>query len=118
MGQLALCHPENRHKALGLCVLCYNRRFNGNRRRIRFEAQLQRYGLTLEQYQSLLNQGCALCHESFNETPHMDHDKKTGEFRGLLCTGHNLGIGLLGDTLDGVSRAVEYLSRKETQCQN
>src|SRR5271155_4011570 len=32
----------------------------------------------------------------------LDHDHKTGKFRGWLCSECNLGIGKLGDSLDGL----------------
>jgi hypothetical protein len=35
--------------------------------------------------------------------------------RGLLCSNCNRGLGLLGDDLEGVLRAVEYLRRYEVR---
>ena len=43
----------------------------------------------------------------------LDHDHVTGAFRGWLCGKCNVAIGMLGDTLDGVLRAVQYLQSKE-----
>jgi hypothetical protein len=40
---------------------------------------------------------------------HLDHDHETGDFRGWLCTKCNTGIGLLGDSVKGLERAVNYL---------
>lgn len=40
---------------------------------------------------------------------HLDHCHSTGRFRGWLCHSCNAGIGLLGDTLRSVLRAVLYL---------
>lgn len=40
----------------------------------------------------------------------LDHDHTTGRPRGLLCWGHNVGIGKLGDGSD-VRAALEYLNR-------
>lgn len=39
----------------------------------------------------------------------VDHDHKTGNFRGWICKRCNLGIGRLGDDLNGVINAVNYL---------
>jgi Recombination endonuclease VII len=40
---------------------------------------------------------------------HEDHDHVTGLFRGWLCYPCNTALGKLGDTVEGVMRAVEYL---------
>jgi hypothetical protein len=41
----------------------------------------------------------------------LDHDHRTGQFRGWLCNTCNIAIGKLGDGLAGVVRAVAYLRR-------
>jgi hypothetical protein len=41
----------------------------------------------------------------------MDHCHKTEEHRGWLCQSCNIGIGRLGDCIEGVKKAVEYLLR-------
>ena len=41
----------------------------------------------------------------------MDHDHQTGKFRGWLCKNCNYGIGLFGDTIDGVRGILEYLEQ-------
>ena len=41
----------------------------------------------------------------------LDHCHETGKFRGWLCHKCNTGIGMLGDSLGAVSKAVEYLKR-------
>jgi hypothetical protein len=40
---------------------------------------------------------------------HLDHDHKTGKFRGYLCIPCNMGIGQLGDDIAGLERALSYL---------
>lgn len=42
---------------------------------------------------------------------HVDHCHVTGTFRGWLCGKCNRGIGLLGDSLEIVIKAAEYLRR-------
>ena len=42
---------------------------------------------------------------------HLDHDHGTGAFRGWLCNRCNAGIGMLGDNIEGLQRAVAYLER-------
>lgn len=45
------------------------------------------------------------------EKPVLDHCHDTETFRGWLCSPCNLGIGVLGDTLDAVQKAVSYLEK-------
>ena len=40
-----------------------------------------------------------------------DHDHKTNKFRGWICKSCNNALGLLGDNISGVFKAVRYLSR-------
>lgn len=65
----------------------------------------------LNKLQDMQENCCAICRKSFDETKRfIDHDHDTGEVRGLLCSGCNSGIGLLGDDLKSVMKAVNYLS--------
>jgi len=41
----------------------------------------------------------------------LDHCHATGKFRGWLCTKCNTGIGSLGDSIDGLKKALNYLGR-------
>lgn len=45
---------------------------------------------------------------------HLDHDHKTGAFRGWLCHHCNVGIGLLGDDEAGLRMAMEYIGRSKS----
>lgn len=45
----------------------------------------------------------------------IDHDHKTNMVRGYLCVTHNSAIGMLGDDIDGLMKAVEYLRRPQTE---
>lgn len=40
-----------------------------------------------------------------------DHCHKTKKFRGWLCSKCNTGIGILGDDVEGLERALTYLKR-------
>jgi hypothetical protein len=44
---------------------------------------------------------------------HLDHDHGRDVFRGWLCMRCNVGIGMLGDSAEGVRRALCYLERFE-----
>jgi hypothetical protein len=52
---------------------------------------------------------CELCGRV--EALHLDHDHITHEFRGWLCRSCNTSLGGLGDTVDGLRRAIAYLER-------
>lgn len=85
---------------------------------------LKKFGLTKDDFDKLLDQqggGCACCGRKMNAVKGrrfaVDHDHKTGKVRGLLCHNCNLGIGQLGDDLDGVLRAVDYLRRSQSSDQ-
>lgn len=39
----------------------------------------------------------------------VDHDHNSGQVRGLLCTSCNKGLGLLGDTIESLEAALNYL---------
>ncbi len=84
----------------------------------KYSAIKQKYGLTKEGYAALLEQQdsrCAICDTAFAELSarqvNVDHCHKTGAIRGLLCTGCNTGLGLLGDSAEGLRKALDYLEK-------
>lgn len=55
---------------------------------------------------------CACCGSSTPpEKVHMDHCHETHVFRGWLCNPCNTGIGSLGDNIEGLERAIDYLKK-------
>lgn len=80
--------------------------------RYRWLRRKVRYGITEKDYQRMLEQQrglCALCAK--NAPTDIDHDHISGRTRGLLCRPCNLGLGMFGDTIDGLLRAIDYLRR-------
>jgi hypothetical protein len=75
----------------------------------------RKYRTSNEEMSRLLrfqNYACGICKKEIGRKPntvYKDHDHETMEIRGLLCTSCNLALGKLGDTLEGVQRAVDYL---------
>lgn len=53
---------------------------------------------------------CPICEKTY-DVYHLDHDWKTDEFRGWLCTGCNTGLGRFNDNVDLLKKAAEYLMR-------
>lgn len=75
-----------------------------------------RYGITLEQYNSMLlkqNYRCLICDRLSSESTKkrlvVDHCHITGKIRGLICDRCNVGIGSLGDNIEILINAVDYL---------
>lgn len=68
---------------------------------------------TQEDYDKLLatqNGVCAICIKPpKTRALAVDHDHNTGVVRGLLCGKCNTGLGLLGDTVDSLTIATQYL---------
>jgi hypothetical protein len=56
---------------------------------------------------------CECCGRRLGEGKqiHLDHCHVTGVFRGWLCNSCNLGLGMLGDSIAGVEKALTYLTR-------
>ena len=74
------------------------------------KGRLAKFGLTVEQADELLRGGCEICKST--KHLHLDHDHKTGKFRGILCSKHNNGLGFLGDDIEGLEAALKYLKSK------
>jgi Recombination endonuclease VII len=54
---------------------------------------------------------CECCFRPATTTLHLDHCHITNIFRGWLCASCNLGIGSLGDNIDGIKNALSYLEK-------
>lgn len=76
----------------------------------------KKYGISPQEYAQLLDKQqseCAICRTTkvnnksgrFN----IDHDHVTGKVRGLLCSECNTGLGKLGDSIESLEKALEYL---------
>jgi hypothetical protein len=77
----------------------------------------RQYGITLEQYDEMLeeqNYRCAICNnedEVEGRRLAIDHCHTTGVVRGLLCGKCNRGIGLFYDSRELLERAINYLNK-------
>ena len=70
--------------------------------------RLRKYKLTDDRLDDLLAGGCNIC-GSFTRQLHIDHDHGTGKVRGALCGRCNIGLGIFGDTAEGLEIALAYL---------
>jgi hypothetical protein len=79
-----------------------------------------KHGITLEQYNNkfILQEGkCDICKKHASACRRalaVDHNHKTGQIRSLLCDECNRGIGLLGDDVNRLKSAYEYLLRHDS----
>lgn len=60
-------------------------------------------------------QACECCGKVSDSPLVLDHDHETGKFRGWICIKCNLGLGRLGDTIESLMRAVEYLKKSASR---
>lgn len=106
-------NPERYKASAKVTAANYVANFRGGRRAMGLKYT---YGITLSEWEALFDvQGrrCAICK---SEKPHRkkaiwhtDHDHATGKVRGILCSHCNLGLGLFGEEISGLQRAIDYL---------
>ena len=82
--------------------------------------QIRRHGFTNKDYEAILIQQqckCKICGSILNSSRYtklaIDHDHKTGKFRGLLCTNCNTGLGLFKYSKERLLSAITYLTNCE-----
>ena len=101
------------------CDDCLRRAFNERARRKWREGYLRRtYGISLEDYEQMLDAQdarCAICSTTEPGGRHdgfvVDHDHSTGAVRSLLCSNCNAAIGLLCEDPAVLRSAIDYLRR-------
>lgn len=77
-----------------------------------------RYGISPEQYLYLfkVQEGkCKICgyEPKDGEFLHIDHDKRTGEVRGLLCGKCNRGLGMFDEDTKHLVKAIKYIKENK-----
>ena len=89
-------------------------RLNKNHRRS--QQLTKKYGITLEDYEVMLesqNHTCKICATGEPRgvgTWKVDHCHTTGKVRGLLCNNCNLGLGNFKDNTVVLAAAIKYLN--------
>ncbi len=91
-----------------------NAAYAADPQRFLLRQKCNRVGITIEQYEAMLvaqKNECAICREPFEDTfkTHLDHDHETGEVRGVLCYGCNLGLGHMKDDSKRLRAAADYI---------
>lgn len=92
------------------CVKVYNAAIPKENIRIKNKkANLKKkYGLTLDDFNELIKDGCRICSSHYDLV--VDHDHDTGEVRGALCRHCNSGLGMFKDNPELLTKAAEYLT--------
>ena len=98
------------------CVRLKNLTWSRNNAEAKKEAQdkwrcKNKYNISYEEYKEIMDSAveCEVCGSTSKLV--YDHDHETHLFRGILCSDCNRSIGQLGDTLESLERATEYLRK-------
>ena len=106
------------------CVRERQRRFRNSQPDYNHTRNLQRrYGLSVDEYQTLLtnqNFSCPICEVEISDTIEykgkrpvaVDHNHETGDVRGILCSMCNLMLGHARENTSILYRAIVYLSER------
>lgn len=122
--------PKNKSGLEAVCKMCTRIRVNiwkaKNKDKVKrhnyYYGRWWKYGLTEEQYIDMLNareNKCAICgQEETSKNKNgaikrlsIDHDHRTDEIRGLLCSRCNLILGHAKDDVQILQSAIDYLLR-------
>lgn len=96
-------------------------RYQQNKETFKLYRIKNKFGLTGSEYAHLLsiqNHCCGICgkHESTLTKPiNVDHCHNTNTVRGLLCWDCNVGLGKLGDNIEGLMKAIKYLENNDNK---
>jgi hypothetical protein len=88
--------------------------YHDNKDKLKDNYLQKKYGITLESYNSLLeeqDQKCKICNTrcSTGKSLAVDHNHETEKIRGLLCKNCNVGLGLFFDNINLLESAILYL---------
>ena len=106
--------PSRKKGRTSWCVDCLNAKLRDTPKDVRRKYSLMhKYRLTPEQYDLMWRSQGGVCafRSCIADATDIDHDPLTGKVRGLLCSRHNTGLGKLGDSIDGLKEALQYLEK-------
>lgn len=85
------------------------------KRYIRSSSLKQRYGISIEQYEKMVEEQNNLCYickkDNFGKPLVVDHNHSTGKVRNLLCRGCNLGLGNANENILILRNMIKYLKK-------
>ena len=109
-------HPLGRHGLQSRCKECASEVRSETQSSRRSSLRLK-FGLTLEDYELLLDQQNGRCAICGSDSPGtfvsfvVDHNHATGVVRGLLCSHCNSGLGYFRDNSEFMRAAIAYLAK-------
>jgi len=111
--------PDGRSGGCKVCRALINKKWETEKRLKDPDWQKKKrlkadWGLTLEEYQEMLNQQnnkCAICGSTDlkGKQRAIDHNHTTGKIRGILCNNCNNGLGRFKDNINFLQNAIKYL---------
>lgn len=85
------------------------------RRAVRNSHLKKKYGITIEQFNEILERQGGVCLICKRECEYgnlsVDHDHETGKVRALLCRKCNLAVGFVGEDIEIADRLRLYLAQ-------
>jgi hypothetical protein len=115
-------HKKGKDGKRSYCKSCVRLLADPNRTRPAYDPlstdrrkAFKNYGISLqerEEFYKKANYQCELCGSKNNLG--IDHCHTTGVIRGILCKRCNISIGGLGDTIEGLQKALAYLQKAPT----
>lgn len=101
------------------CKKCHNKtttQWKRDNPHTKLGYHIKRYGINLVQYDKMLSEQaglCAICGKTNgNKRLAVDHDHKTGQVRGLLCTTCNHMLGQADDNIIILEKGIKYLQKE------
>ena len=91
-----------------------------NPEKLKEERLKRNHGLTMEEYNQLIqlqNNRCVICTEEFNTKDRracVDHNHKTGKIREILCNQCNSALGFLKENIATMQSMIEYVQKHNT----
>jgi hypothetical protein len=108
-------------KTFARCIDCVKSSYRPNHEKYRARELQRKYGITAQEYDSLLqaqNGVCAVCGNPEKITMYkkvislcVDHCHTTGKIRGLLCSACNKALGALEDSPERVEALLNYIQQ-------
>ena len=103
-------YPDGKSYRCKPCHSEYNKAYKARKKAELKEYRIRvKYGLTLDEYQEMVETTphCPIC--GSEEPLVIDHDHSTGEVRGLICQPCNKGLGFFRDNIESMQNAITYL---------